>query len=313
MTKQQKFVNNLQNLFESTSKCIQETKELLAQAKKINKKEKIKIYEMNLQKLINLQDAIKINIIHLEKECNNSIVSSFIGLSSNIILFQHLLTILNPQEIDFPFRFFYSSVTADIYSKIRDMWYQNKTKNEILDYLSKFTSKKKYFHNLTTLYQGLAKANISDTRESYFKELSIVYRKKCYLATSLLAITQTEGIIWDFSEYLNRKDFKIFEKQNGHYYPYTLDNRSRKYNLDKKYYITSIRQILLKTRMGEIIPFDLYSYLISEYYDDRIYIAHGNIAGRNLKSDAIAALLVLRAVIMLAHQYTENAYVSAKL
>jgi len=206
----------------------------------------------------------------------------------------------NPDDLTFPLRFLLQ-IPVRVYYQLRKEWHKGVSRDDLILMLEKIVRRTNFFAFLLGMNDKL-KFVIRDRTYS-IEEMHTTLKKNCFLANTLLGVTQTEGILWDFARYLNRRNIRIFKTLGRHkqrYHPYEwnyLKGRYRTYKptmrpkYNKRIKLTSVRQVLLNTRMGSIIPPELYSYLIDEFYDDRIKIAHGEITDRNFNADAIAAML----------------------
>jgi hypothetical protein len=90
-------------------------------------------------------------------------------------------------------------------------------------------------------------------------------------------------------------------------YPYKWDQTSKKYRYKYDHgkrhieyderQLQSARALLSRTRLINYFQPQVYSYLIDEFYDDRCFLVHGDISGRNFKADALGAMWCLYAVM----------------
>ncbi len=211
----------------------------------------------------------------------------------------------DPDRILFPLRFLVH-YPARLVESLRYRWESGLNREELL--LSFDVGE----HADRTIFDGirtdLEKPNnrLQSNRLSEINELESIYSQGCFTSSVLLAITVTEGIIWDFAEYLNREGKKIFKKTGKvkpKYHPYQWDHNTGKYkslihgvpqaDMRRGSELRSARALLKETRVGNYICEELYSYLIDEFYDDRNNFAHGFFRGRNMKAEAIASVLCL--------------------
>jgi len=134
-----------------------------------------------------------------------------------------------------------------------------------------------------------------------FKEIAASYECGHYIAATSLATTQTEGILWDFARYLNRRNIRIFKKgrPSGVCRPYLWNkdknayvdtNPKTKRPICSKKRIYGARALLDKTRLGSFIHPRLISYLVDDFTQDRNPLMHGVVKDRDYKPDAIAAI-----------------------
>lgn len=206
----------------------------------------------------------------------------------------------DPKETTFPLRFFIH-LSSGNYLNLLNKWRDGHSKEDLLNYLNENIEWSNFLDDLVLQYKRIADLLIRD-RTTAFEEIQKTWSNQCYLATILLAITQLEGILWDFSNFLNSTNIKIYELIDGVKRPYEWDIEELKYkkvdlNGQSRYSggkeLASIRKLLLETRLGSIISCGIYSYLIDEFYDDRSCFVHGDIDNRNWVCDAVGALLCL--------------------
>jgi hypothetical protein len=214
--------------------------------------------------------------------------------------FEYKINARDPKRLMFPLRFL-THIPAKTYDTFELKWLKGANRDQlILSLVDSDSDDRSFFNDLRILSSELG-SKININRLNQVEELEKTYFGNCFTSTALLAVTLTEGIIWDFAAYLNKKRLKIYCKKSDKYYPYEWDHKQKKYKrikdktpiANKEYKLTSARSLLQKTRLGSIIPESLYSFLIEEFYDDRNELMHGNFAKRNMKVDAIGALLCL--------------------
>lgn len=233
----------------------------------------------------------------------------------------------DPDLVTFPLRYM-THLPAESYNSLRTMWLEKVSREEIILALAEAEVKSDFsLHDELDNLNSILKSELRQDRANAFKELRFIYKHECYHATTLLAVTQTEGVLWDFASYLNRRNIRIF-KQFGRNrpkpYPYAWDLRKNLYKhvnsttgrpiCEKLYYddnkkgkqLGSARELLQRTRLGSIVSPDLYSYLVDEFYDERTPLAHGRVTDRNFKVDAIAARYCLYTCMLEVAKYLEK-------
>jgi hypothetical protein len=232
-----------------------------------------------------------------------------------------LLREYDPDLVAFPFRYM-TYLPAESYNVIRTMWLKSATREKIIIALAEAEVNSDFsLHDELDKLNGILRKKLCRDRVEALKELRIIYKNECYHATTLLAVTQTEGVLWDFASYLNRRNIRIFKEKKKprsrvEYCPFEWDmkkNCYKKLNPDTKRpmctesnSLHTARKLLELTRLGSIISPDFYSYLVDEFYDDRNTLAHGREADRDFKVDAIAARYCLYASMLEVAKYVEK-------
>lgn len=254
----------------------------------------------NKEELLNIQKMI----FEFENKIKNEPINyiNYVNYFNNWFIINSNLTFNNPKDYFFPFRFFYSSFSVNLYIDTRTIWEQTNNIDVTLSFLNKFVRKRAFFNKLLVLFEILERNNLTKNRSNFIKEIKSNFFSKYYISSTLVTITQTEGLIWDFAKFINSDELKIYYEKNNQFFPYNWD-KSKQIYIENKKRLTSARSLLLETRLQEVIPFDLYSFLISEFWDNRNSLAHGDILNRNLKSDSISSLLCLMAVLMFIVRY----------
>ena len=271
---------------------------------KVNKRKDREItFEKNRLDLLSTQKMI----LSFEQRIENEPVNSFNSINyfyERFFLNSKLIQ-NNPEDYFFPFRFFSSSFSAKIYIETRTIWERNNDLDETLMFLLKYVKKRSFFKKIIFLFGIVEENNLTKDRSQFIKEIKSNFMSKYYLSSTLATITQIEGLIWDFAKAVNSDELKIYYENNSQFFPYSWDEENQTYSKNKKR-LTSARSLLMETRLQEVIPFELYSFLISEFWDDRNSLAHGDILNRKLKSDSISSLLCLIAVLMFLAKYKKN-------
>jgi hypothetical protein len=208
----------------------------------------------------------------------------------------------NPDVVTNPLRFL-AHIPAREYDLLEQKWLKGATRDElILSFDDDAGDDKTFFDQLRGVTAKIEPA-LRVTLEPQINELEKVWASKCYTAATLLAIAQVEGILWDYAKYLNRRGILIFKtvrSDKPRYYPYERDHDRKRYKIGsetKKRPLRTARDLLQATRLGNILWKGLYSYLIDEFYDDRNQLMHGRFYQRNLRADAIGAMLCYSACL----------------
>lgn len=293
-------LNNLKN---SCDSFIDNNKRYLEDVELNKKRHRVKIFENNASELLSTRKMITSLLDRLKSEPENMLnqinyFNEWFFLSSKLIY-------NNPEDYFFPFRFFQSSFSAKLYIDVKTIWERNNDIDETLEFLFKYVKKRKFFETIDSLFEIIEKDSINRSRSKFVQEIKDNFNNKNYLSSTLVTITQVEGLIWDFAKFINSDEVKIYYEKKSKYYPYFWNENDQSYSKGN-HMLTSVRSLLLYTRLQEISSFDLYSYLIYEFYDDRNYLSHGDILNRNLKSDAILSLLCLVAVLRFLAKYNKK-------
>lgn len=230
----------------------------------------------------------------------------------------------DPDLVTFPVRFM-TYLVAGSFDVLRTMWLKGATREKLILTLAEAETKSDFsLHDeLDKLNSVLRKRLCRDRREA-LKELRFIYKNKCYHATTLLAVTQTEGVLWDFARYLNGRNIRIFKifkekkkpKSRVKCCPFEWDREKNCYRrpnpntkrpmCNESIWLHTARKLLELTRLGSIISPDFYYYLVDEFYDDRNPLAHGRETDRNFKVDAIAARYCLYTCMLEVVKYMEK-------
>ena len=212
----------------------------------------------------------------------------------------------NPDLIEFPLRFM-GHLPCTTYNALSRKWLKGCSRDEMMLTLNDIEG-----NNISDICKRLLAADEILAEQLYckrsiaIKEIEDSYESGLYIASTLLATTQTEGVLWDFARFLNRRNIRIFKEDRlrgvVHAYLWSRDkNAYVNTNLKTKRPICSKKRIygagslLYKTRLGSFIPPKLVSYLLDDFLQDRDPLAHGNLEDRGYKPNAIAAINCLMA------------------
>ena len=296
----QKAIEKINHLINLNDSFKLKNSEYIKKAQLNNTKERLVIYSRIESELSDIKDEIDLLKNTVEKNYDSMFMNFQFFNQWMFLNFQ--LSFLNPDDYYFPLRYFASSFSAKSYLNAKRLWESGATRSELILAFNKVVKKASFYKTIKSYFEYIEKESISQDRREFIGEMQKSFSSKLFLSTTLVAITQTEGILWDFANYVNSDDFKIYYTKNEKFYPFLYDSQKQIYKKSNDR-LLSIRALLLKTRLGEIFPFDLYTYLISEFYDDRNPLSHGNIKDRNIKVDAISSLLCFYSVLHFLRSY----------
>lgn len=234
-------------------------------------------------------------------------VLSFLGVGDDdFLLFKYRIKLCDPSRIAFPLRHL-RWLSAPAFASLQRQWQRNASRDAILEQIAPEVQAP-LFDKLLQIYNKI-KQFLPVDRSFCIEEMQRAWKADCMLGVALIGITQTEGLIWDFAARLRSTGFRIYKSVNGRNYAYLWDFASGNYKhrhpsghakdewarLGRNARsLPSARKLLETTKLGSFIDQTVFSYLVDEFYDDRNKLAHGNIAARNLRADAVGAILCLR-------------------
>lgn len=238
-------------------------------------------------------------------------IHSFLGVGDDdFLLYKSHIKRCDPKLITFPLRHL-GWLSLPAFLKLQRQWQRNTSRDHILEQLAPEIDEA-FFDNLLQIYDKI-KEFLPVDRSSHLAELKRAWKADCMLGVALIGITQAEGLIWDFAARLRSKGFRIYKTVTGRHYPYVwdFDSRTFKYRYPsghaqderarlgrkKSQPLASARQLLEKTKLGSFMDEMVFSYLVDEFYDDRNRLAHGDVAKRSLRADAVGAILCQRTVL----------------
>ena len=240
----------------------------------------------------------------------------FFDIDNFMSIWLHFRLKMNdPDYVDFPLRFAVH-LPSVWYRKLQKLWKKGCSKEEVIRLLMELLSSPEFLDDLIgrceNIYKKFSQKRIKcPPRCSILREIKRCYEMECYASVSLVAVTQIEGVLWDFGKYLNRKNVRIFKTESGakkqKYLPYYWDFEKKRYknfnytgrpqfSRKKGSNLISARQLLERTRLGEFVHKEMYNYLIDEFYDERNNLAHGDLYIR--KESAFSALFCLRSILI---------------
>jgi hypothetical protein len=247
----------------------------------------------------------------------NAVVRMIYASPRDYLGIESFLEEKDPMVVSFPLRFMAQFMIAGEYLKLRKEWTHGSPREEVLlDLEDGDSSEGSGMEDALLELNQKILLHLHVDRSIPIREIEVCYRQKCFLAAALVGITQAEGVIWDFASYLNGHNIRVFKRSGPAgriLHPYPWDRFQCRYKRssyprwDPSVRLISARNVLENTRVGSIISPELYSYFNDEFYDDRNTLTHGRIYARNLKLDAIAAILAFYACL-----HEVDRYLSAK-
>jgi len=306
------------------NKLLEYNEKLLTRARRSGKKREMEIYEKNRLGIEKIKEKVELAFTHPRvlaiAKLNYQVDMRRWGLSrifaaweGDYLCLGWTLISLEPSRLRFPPRFL-MEIFAERYFVLLRKWVQSgSNQNPWIEFEGDVNS---IFEKaeLFSIYNEIEE-KIGSNRRGALDELRECWGKGYYLATSLIAMTQTEGILWDFAVYLNRhgtRIFKVDSNKGNKRRPYIWNSDTKCYKVidqngrpkwDKTQNLTSARQLLETTRMGEFVEPKLLSYLVAEFYEDRSKLAHGEISRDLPQADAIAAIHALFYVLWSVKTY----------
>lgn len=226
------------------------------------------------------------------------------NLNDGADYFDYRLRNLDPMIELFPLRFMIHLPVSHYYDIYND-WLKHNHLGKNFDIDLKDSIVVEIIDNIISNHSGLIPKEFKN-RNAAYEELKNCWIGQYYIAMTMLATTQTEGTIWDLAEYLNKRNIRIYKKEDHKYYPYIWTETDHKYEriansnprrrgfkYNRGIRITSARALLKNTRLRYFFPEAVYSYLVDEFSEDRNKLLHGNIENKNYRSEAIISILVL--------------------
>jgi len=227
------------------------------------------------------------------------------------------IQINNPDLIAFPLRFM-GHLPCTTYDALSCKWLEGCSRDEMMLTLMEIKG-----NGIPDLCERLLAADeilaeqFRCRRAIAFKEIAASYESGHYIAATLLATTQTEGVLWDFARYLNRHNIRIFkeDRTQGVRWPYLWNrdknayvntNPKTKRPICSKERIYSAGGLLDKTRLGSFIHPSIISYLVDDFIQDRNPLMHGVVKDRDYKPNAIAAINCIMACYYEIFEYVKK-------
>jgi hypothetical protein len=235
--------------------------------------------------------------------------SSWLGLlmpPDPLQMARRQLAIREALDAAFPLRFLVGQ-PLDQWLDLHEAWREGASRSQLLAMVEATAPVETVIEDINRLSRSAASQGLAD-RSSELSELRTTWNSSAFLACTLVAVTQLEGVLWDVAHRMNARNWRIYHRYRGsdgrwHYKAYFWDFTRRRYKWKAPRVVergtrdvTSVRQLLSQTRLGTLVPIELFSFLVDEYYDDRNAMAHGDTATKDYREDAYAALLCLRAV-----------------
>lgn len=229
--------------------------------------------------------------------------------------FEHAIERLHPDALSFPFRF-YRALPLKPMRELRQRWREGETPAQLLPALEKHVDWSSLFDSLLQNVRQLGTV-LPRVRARAVLELRAAWDGDAFLSVATVAATQVEGVLWDIAGYLNRPRSRIFRETTRGRFPYAWDFRKQDYlqktkrgtpiaKMGDRDALLSARALLRHTRVGEFFPLDVHSFLMDEHYEDRCHYAHGGGTPRDVRADAVMALLCLSEVVDRALEIVED-------
>jgi len=302
------------------AKTIQRNSALLRRANKTGNRARIKAYNENEVKLHEIKKKIEYAYAQSPKVlARRKLIhrthyrrGHTLGIITTPDDYLHVLFLIqrhNPDLIEFPLRFM-GYLPCTTYDELGRKWLRRCSRDEMMLALIGIEGNSiPDICNRLLAADEILNEQLGCRRSVAFKEISDTYEAGHYIAATLLATTQTEGVLWDFARYLNRRNIRIFKEfLTQHYFLPYLWNRDKNAYVDinpktnrpiynKKRRIYGAGGLLDKTRLGSFISPRLISYLVDDFIQDRNPLMHGVVKDRDYKPSAIAAIHCLMACL----------------
>jgi hypothetical protein len=315
--------NTFQNALD---KALRRNSVLLRRANKAGRRARVEAFKKNDDKLRQIEKRIShafalapevlarrklIHLTHYRRGHTLGIITPDDYLHILFLIQRH-----NPDLIEFPLRFM-GYLPCTIYDALGRKWLTRCSRDEMMFALVS-TEGNSIPDVCNRLFAGdkILAEQLGCRRAGAFQELAASYEAGHYIAATLLATTQIEGVLWDFARYLNRRNIRIFKKgpSQGIRWPYPWNLEKNAYTkvnpktkrpmYNKKERLTGAGGLLGKTRIGSLVSPQLISYLLDDFIQDRNPLAHGKLEDREYKPDAIAAIHCLMACLYEIAVYT---------
>lgn len=273
------------------------------------KEQNLKDYMQSLKKTDYAKEA-EIKLKHQLLSLGNS-ASNIINVH-NIILYRY-----DPELVFFPLKFL-MHIPAKSYALLLKDWKQHKNKEKTLLAIEPEIFNGSFCANIIDAYKNGPMQKKSPWRVNILNELTSTVQNNMPNSAGLIAITQIEGIIWDYSSYLSEHRVWIYKKdKKGYCYAYKwissknayacINHGVPKIEIDKKgkpVKLISGRDILIKTRFQEIITSYEYDFFLGEFFGVRNDYLHN---GREIdKCLAIQCLALLHTLILSINNYESH-------
>jgi len=222
----------------------------------------------------------------------------------------------SPKRHTFPLRFM-EDMPWGLYSHLFDQWELGKDRDQVINMYLRYcendgTKTLNVIDQISNEYKHITNVLCVD-RTKAIEEIQKCEKSDAPHALLLLGVSLLEGLIWDYAVYLNRRNFRIFKPTGKNWprgYPYKWDETTGKVILrngrgeyDKGMPVSTGRDVLGKTRLGYFVPGILRMYIMSDFFDDRNYYAHGNYQDRDVLADSYVISLCLMYLLKQMRSY----------
>lgn len=313
---------------EIASRLISRTRSLIAMKTTGHRPHRAKILNQNLMQLLSLRDELK--LVDPKREAKRHLLERRWNRLTGGYAFELMtaewdaarrsvrLHWLNPEKLDFPLRFLVHQPSG-LYHKLEDEWRAGATKNELLKNLAVYALDSKVAESIVSDARGTVIAR-EPWRIAALEELREAITAGRMLAAGLIAVTQCEGIVWFYAKHLSNTGIHVVKPLRTNsgkmkYGLYDWDQTKNDYTTKAKngrprlkvgkggkpVLLTSGREVVQLTRFQQILPIELWDYLLSGFFDDRNDLTHGN---RPMSDeDVAAALLCLNELIQTVRNF----------
>ena len=227
--------------------------------------------------------------------------SSAVARLSPPVLLELRADEVDPDYIDFPLRHIQTMV-AGRWRNLYEEWREGATRDALLRKVGAETNWDWHLKSLGRTLGQLGTVLRAFDRSSLVPELRTTWETGSFAGCALLAVSTTEGLIWDVARRVNRGHRPLFRTDpRRNRIAYSWDPMTRAYVVDPatgkpklgKRRLQSAASLLKWTRMSEVYSADMYSYLAYDLPEDRNPLAHGDLQGRDLKADAVGGMWAL--------------------
>ncbi len=217
-------------------------------------------------------------------------------------------------RVTFPFRFLIHA-PLQIYYDLLTEWKRTKDTAIVVSKIATEVFTAAYGDTLISLFKETLCAHNLDAAGilGVLGELRDALLNSRLQSVTLLAVTQTEGMIWRYADFLNRSNCDVYETDNtgkkiaGKFLwdrsaaAIVLNPTGKQQNSLAKQRLVSVRALLERTRIEQAFRPNVVGQVIAEYADDRNSLAHGSlIADKRL---AVQAALLLGTVYQCIAKY----------
>jgi len=214
---------------------------------------------------------------------------------------------LDPDLVDFPLRHL-MSISLKAHHELVDRWKQDRDKAKLILPLEGEIRHADFFDSIDRM-AAMQCFGFDQARLDVFKELREVVMQGRMQSAALIAVTQTEGLLWAYAHHLQITGtpvYKLFPtaKKTKHaiyqWNPKTQTYRTKYKNGRPKHktrtdgtpiFATSGRDLVTESVLQQATSAEIYTYLLDQFFDERNDLAHGNLV--------VDKLLVLQALLCL--------------